>query len=72
MKLSQDSWIGLDVDRAFQRWDKKYCDWLKTRPVCDKCQEPIIDSDCYMDADATVFCNNCAEDIDRLFKIQID
>lgn len=71
MKLSQGI-SNLDLDRCFQRWDKQYCEWIATRPVCCKCQEPIIDTDCYMDMDANAICKSCAEDVDKLYLIDID
>lgn len=53
-----------DNGTAFDIYDAQQSDWLKTRPICDGCGEPIQE-DSYFDFNGTKLCEQCVEEYRR-------
>lgn len=49
------------VEREFERREREKEEWLKSRPVCDRCGDPIQDEGMYK-IDGYVFCEECWEE----------
>ena len=50
--------------KTFEQWEQECIQWLKTRPCCDVCLEPIQDSFAFED-DGLLVCQNCANDLTK-------
>lgn len=45
----------------FHRKDAEECEWLSKLPVCDCCNEPIMDEH-YYEIDGSIMCQECLDD----------
>ena len=60
-----------DPERDFLRWDAENEEWLKSRPVCVMCGEPIQD-DCYYDFGGGPMCEECTESFVKDHRVWIE
>ena len=49
---------------AYERHEAEQEAWLKKRPICEKCGEPIQD-DYLFDVDGDLYCEDCMKDLYR-------
>lgn len=62
--LSELELVGMsysDYSEEEVRRDRAYEKWLKTRPICDYCENPIEDEEAYT-IDGKTICEGCIEE----------
>ena len=56
----------------FDRWDARREEWLKTRPVCDECGEPIQEEYGYS-FEGQLLCEDCFQKlVKNEFRVNIE
>lgn len=55
--------LNYDIDRYLDEQDE----WLRSRPKCSECEEPIQDMECYRFNDKLI-CENCIDN----FKVFVE
>lgn len=48
------------AEQDLTRWEREHDEWLRSRPICDECLEPIQDDHFYK-IFSFVFCPSCIE-----------
>ena len=63
--------LSCDPEREFDIRDAEEARWLRSRPVCDICGEPIQE-DHYYDLNSEIVCDDCLDSYLKKCEVMID